>query len=244
MIRVEHRPQRSGFTLIELLVVISIIAILAGILLPAVGMVRDAARRSVCASNMRQVGMGLFAYMGEQESAPWGLTNNSEWRTDIATYMDTLLPSRAFCCPSVTTGIASTSHFSGHPQFFPWINSNSPPDTIVTPGTTRDLRPDFAIVYDGTQYSDGTTNSYPMTWNVGAVWGWLEGPNASLDAPATLGDPTDGAGSYNIRFRHRALANHLYGDMHVAAERSNSLLVRNYRCARNGRKRASWDNPP
>ncbi|MCC5830518.1 MAG: prepilin-type N-terminal cleavage/methylation domain-containing protein [Phycisphaeraceae bacterium] len=61
------RPPRrpDGFTLIELLVVISIIALLIGILLPALGMARDAARNAVCLSNARQMGIGLVSYANE-----------------------------------------------------------------------------------------------------------------------------------------------------------------------------------
>ena len=58
-------PRRDAFTLIELLVVISIIAVLAAMLLPAIGMVRDAARSQVCQSNLRQVGMAVSTYAGE-----------------------------------------------------------------------------------------------------------------------------------------------------------------------------------
>jgi len=56
---------RRAFTLIELLVVISIIAVLAAMLLPAIGMVREAARGSVCASNLRQLAMAHLGYAGE-----------------------------------------------------------------------------------------------------------------------------------------------------------------------------------
>jgi len=59
--------QSRGFTLIELLVVISIIALLVGILLPALGAARQSARDVVCKSNERQVGVAIMAYATDNE---------------------------------------------------------------------------------------------------------------------------------------------------------------------------------
>jgi prepilin-type N-terminal cleavage/methylation domain-containing protein/prepilin-type processing-associated H-X9-DG protein len=59
---------RHGFTLIELLVVISIIAILASLLLPAIGMVREAARKSKCANNQHQIILAMLVYANENDS--------------------------------------------------------------------------------------------------------------------------------------------------------------------------------
>ena len=97
-----HRVRNDGFTLVELLVVIAIIGILIALLLPAVQAAREAARRSQCTNNLKQLGLALhnhhdvlnrFPPGGARDQPPFGVAEadwGSSWFVYILPYMEQL----------------------------------------------------------------------------------------------------------------------------------------------------------
>lgn len=73
---------RRGFSLIELLVVIAVVALLIGLLLPALAKARETARFTICAANIRQVALGFTTYAGDYKTIPgtyWQGPQNLDW---------------------------------------------------------------------------------------------------------------------------------------------------------------------
>lgn len=104
---------RRAFTLIELLTVIAIIAILAGILIPVVGRVRESARNSQCASNLRQIGMGMSLFSTDNDGMlppAVGIPSGEAVEVQWTKWLDDYLPQQStsatarehpiFLCPS------------------------------------------------------------------------------------------------------------------------------------------------
>ncbi len=91
-----YKPARGGFTLVEILVVITIIAILMALLLPAVQAARESTRRTQCANNLRQIGLGMTDYHAIWGRLPQGtlrrMTASDPSQTSMISWIARILP--------------------------------------------------------------------------------------------------------------------------------------------------------
>ena len=132
------KKSNRGFTLVELLVVIAIIGILVGMLLPAVQQVREAARRSSCLNNLRQLGLAIHNYEGAHKSFPEGcvLGQGAGWSAFILSELEQTNLYELLELEDTSTapgGSGNASHWTSDPnegvcaQFIPLFRCASDP---------------------------------------------------------------------------------------------------------------------
>ena len=161
---VTSRGRRGGFTLIELLVVIAIIAVLIALLLPAVQQAREAARRTQCKNNFKQVGLALHNYHDAWRSLPPAYTTDKNgkpglsWRVLILPYIEQDALYKQFKLDE------------------PWDSENNKklldkmPKVYAIPGVTR---------------PGGTDTHYRVFVGNGAAFDWVMGTKITAIADGT-----------------------------------------------------------
>ena len=244
-------PAPAGFTLIELLVVISIIALLIGILLPALGAARQTAQSVKCLANQRQFGVGFYGYASDhKDKLPWGFYSiqvppssgnfvQSDWMLTISGYFEGSTgtyqdpddrESPITRCPGSAVD-AGTKTYSAHPVLVP----NLTPGFEEQRTTDSQRRPtEIMLTADGAQDPnigpdgfDAVATAYQLlqpTMDLGE-YVFRKGDPTNFD-PLPIGPNEDTAAAQgHIRYRHGGdnVVNLLYLDGHASGEQLGTL---------------------
>ena len=161
-----QRKKPEGFTLIELLVVIAIIAVLIALLLPAVQSAREAARRSQCVNNLKQIGLALHNYHSTHDSFPLGASLNP-YNLGATTSWNCWSAQALMLGYMEQTAIYNAINFSWAPE---WNGTTAYPINLTAYNTIINS---YLCPSDSNAGKNGWTNSYAAsqgTTTIGYPW--------------------------------------------------------------------------
>ena len=242
--RSKRKGHRLAFTLIELLVVIAIIAILAAVLFPVFASAREKARATTCASNLKQIGLGISQYTNDYDEVyPLGwegpiqvpsLPFAGTYLTEIAPYVKT---TAIWKCPDCAGAAAARPWDYGYnaQEFgadFSYSSTTTVPADVLSTQVSQIYKPSTQIIVSDYMWTAKVYNSTWATWPSDPTT-WVENAHSNWtpDFPmVTFPSPCLGprhswsftsSGGYAVgnymAARHNLKANCLFADGHVKA---------------------------
>jgi prepilin-type N-terminal cleavage/methylation domain len=228
------RPRHSAFTLIELLTVIAIIGILAAIIIPVTGRVRESAKSARCLANLRQLGLATNLYAQDNKGYyPFGYIKATDvrWHHLIHSYLGVVTPTNTektrstsvHLCPSERTELASASdqhrtNYSANPQ----VMREKKDDSTQARKTSAVLRPSqVVIIADGTVASNGGSD-----WGFYNQTGW---DNSNVAQAENVVPNEETEDHRRISWRHQNRTQVVFADGHAAAFAQGELRYKHFR---------------